>query len=409
MDGSFACPECGSSVEVQGLAPGRQVVCGFCQQLVEVPYLPRVPVAAWRRRRFGRSRWVAWTTAVLAGVLTVLFLIGGLQYAREHFRAKAKGSIQKLIDSSFEHENSGRFSQALIDLDVALTLVRNGNPTDLASIQEQQKRRGVLARRDANSILDELIHRVGAPFPLGEWLNLIARTEQDPDLAILHPSLVEQFQKQVRREVDAELLVARQAFQATRMSESLNACDRIAKLQTYLVPDVQIIIRRETEKLVQRLLASHGVVVESPKGTFVYGSQESYLTSMLPVLLQTLEKKGYLPYRPTSPWATLWTNALYKLKFSVAEHLEENYLSSENRLTRIEARLTLTSKNILIWQTIPTARTEVPLPGLPAYLASRLASSRVRSDEIERMLYQNTRIHIEERFVYALNRMPACP
>ena len=27
MDGSFACPECGSEVEVEGLAPGRQVRC----------------------------------------------------------------------------------------------------------------------------------------------------------------------------------------------------------------------------------------------------------------------------------------------------------------------------------------------------------------------------------------------
>ena len=41
MDGSFACPECGSDVEVRGLAPGRQVRCGFCHRLLEVPYLPR--------------------------------------------------------------------------------------------------------------------------------------------------------------------------------------------------------------------------------------------------------------------------------------------------------------------------------------------------------------------------------
>ena len=36
MDGSFACPECGSDVEVRGLAPGRQVRCEFCHRLLEV-------------------------------------------------------------------------------------------------------------------------------------------------------------------------------------------------------------------------------------------------------------------------------------------------------------------------------------------------------------------------------------
>ena len=41
MEGSFACPECGTFVEVHGLAPGRQVRCGFCNRLLEVPYLPR--------------------------------------------------------------------------------------------------------------------------------------------------------------------------------------------------------------------------------------------------------------------------------------------------------------------------------------------------------------------------------
>ena len=58
MDGSFACPECGSDVEVRGLAPGRQVRCGFCHRLLEVPYLPRAAGPSWKRRRFARPKWV---------------------------------------------------------------------------------------------------------------------------------------------------------------------------------------------------------------------------------------------------------------------------------------------------------------------------------------------------------------
>ena len=66
MDGAFACPECGSSVEVGGLAPGRQVRCGFCDRLLEVPFLPRAADAPWRRRRFGRPKWLNWAWAALA-------------------------------------------------------------------------------------------------------------------------------------------------------------------------------------------------------------------------------------------------------------------------------------------------------------------------------------------------------
>ena len=66
MDGSFACPECGSSVEVTGLAPGRQVRCGFCNRLLEVPFLPRAADAPWKRRRFARPKWFIWACAALA-------------------------------------------------------------------------------------------------------------------------------------------------------------------------------------------------------------------------------------------------------------------------------------------------------------------------------------------------------
>ena len=53
MDGSFACPECGSTVEVEGLTPGRQVRCEFCQRLLEVPYLPSITVSlAYRTETF---------------------------------------------------------------------------------------------------------------------------------------------------------------------------------------------------------------------------------------------------------------------------------------------------------------------------------------------------------------------
>ncbi|MGP0063198.1 MAG: hypothetical protein ACLQGP_06280, partial [Isosphaeraceae bacterium] len=198
MDGSFACPECGSQVEVQGLAPGRQVRCGFCQQLIEVPFLPRVPAGSWKRRRFSRSRWFTWTLGALGAISMVLCLAGVIQYVRTHLRAAEKGSIARLLESSRAHEESGRLDQALIDLDVALDLARKNESTDPTLIEEQQRRRGDLARRDTLAVLDELVGHSPTSLPLGEWLNLIARAGRDPDLAPLRSTIDEQFRGKVR-------------------------------------------------------------------------------------------------------------------------------------------------------------------------------------------------------------------
>ena len=104
---------------------------------------------------------------------------------------------------------------------------------------------------------------------------------------------------------------------------------------------------------------------------FVMGSYETYRARLLPVLIKALEAKGYLPYRETSPWKSAWQQALYHLRLEISERREGNYLSSPNRLTRIESRLTLTAGQRVVWETTPTARTKVPLPGMPAYQTLR--------------------------------------
>ena len=131
----------------------------------------------------------------------------------------------------------------------------------------------------------------------------------------------------------------------------------------------------------------------------------------MPVLKKALEAKGFLPYRESSFWRQEWDHALYHVSLDVIEQLEGDYLSSANRLTRIEARLTLASRGTAKWhwQTNPTARSAVPLPNLPAYLSSRMAMSGERSDEMERLLYDNARGQIHDKFAHALSNMPACP
>jgi hypothetical protein len=131
---------------------------------------------------------------------------------------------------------------------------------------------------------------------------------------------------------------------------------------------------------------------------------------MIPVVFKALEAKNYLPYRAKSPWQNEWTHALYHASLDVTELREGSYLSSANRLTRIEVRLVLTATDRPgpIFQTSPTARSRVPLPKLPVYLSSRVAASGEASEEIERLLYDDARRQLDEKLAYQLSNMPAC-
>ncbi len=126
MDGSFACPECGYKVEVRGLAPGRQVRCGFCHRLLEVPYLPRAADASWKRQRYARPKWVPWAWIALAAVSALILLTGAVQFLKRQYDSIQDRSISQLFDSARRHEADGRLGEALIDLDTALELAQGG-------------------------------------------------------------------------------------------------------------------------------------------------------------------------------------------------------------------------------------------------------------------------------------------
>lgn len=410
MDGSFACPECGSEVEVAGLAPGRQVRCGFCHRLLEVPYLPRIPAAGWKRRRFGHLRWVRWAWASLGAILVVALTAGMVRFLGQQYQSLREGSIHKLLASSRANETNGRLDLALLDLDAAIDLARRSGETVRFPMEEQRQHRTDLVRREVEGVLGALDRQALEPYPLPDWLNLVARAAKDPDLASLEPRIEKTFRESLRGQTANELRAARRELEAGRVVASLRACDRVAGLLPHMAADDATSARAEAEALVARLVESHGVALETPRGEFVLGSQESYRSELLPALVDALEARGYLPYRESSPWRSAWRKALYSLRLEVSEQLMGNYLSSDNRLTRIEARLMLAkqSSGEVVWRTTPTARTIVPVPGLPAYVSSRAAASRERSPQFERLLYDNARGQVNEKFAHALSNMPTC-
>lgn len=409
MDGSFACPECGSPVEVAGLAPGRQVRCAFCQRLLEVPFFPRVPSAGWKRRRFAGWRWVRWAWAAAAIVAAGAAIASGVRFLRHQVRDACVATIHQMIASSRDHEAEGRFGQALVELDAALDLLDRADQSSRVGFRAERDHRADLARRDVEAELQRLVRDHPGPYPVGEWLTLIERSRKDDDLTALRPRIEQEFRRDIRRQAEVELASARRDRESGHAQASMDACDRIAAILPHLEPRDRAALRQSTGQVVEQLVAAHGVSIENPRGDFVHGTHETYRARLLPVLIKALEAKGYLPLRERSSWRSAWGRAAYRMQLDINEHREGNYLSSQNRLTRIEARLNLSdASGRVVWRTMPSARTTVPLPGLSAYHSSRLAISPARSDELERLLYDNARGQIEARFSQALGLMPAC-
>jgi hypothetical protein len=405
MDGSFACPECGSEVEVRGLAPGRQVRCEFCHRLLEVPYLPRAAGPSWKRRRFARPKWVAWAWVGLGVLLVIVVAAGAVQFLRRQYDSIQDRSINRLLVSSQRHEADGRLGEALIDLDAALDLAEKAGPDWAKRCEQERTGRRDLARRDAEAVLAGLCGNQSSTLRLGDWLNLIARAQRDRDLASLVSKIDERFQASLDEQSRRELASARQLFASGNVSASMDACDRIGAFVKHLSKVSQQAVREETESLVTELAKTAGVTVTVTPGKFLYGSN-SYVLEMVPVLERALASKGYLPRREASVWRDAWRHSPFHVRLDVNEIKEGNYLSSENRLTLIHAELTLTVGDRQIWQTTPRARSVVPLPGLPAYLASRVAVSPERSEEFERLLYKSAREQIDQKFSTALSGMP---
>ncbi|WP_165243837.1 hypothetical protein [Paludisphaera soli] len=404
MDGEFACPECGQTVKVRRLGPGRQVRCGFCNRLLEVPFLPRVD-GGWKRTRFTRPRWVPWAWWTLALALMGVVGTAGVQLLVRGERAARVRAIDRLIESSKAHEAEGRLDLALIDLDSALEVAPAiGEPLDDA--KSVRERRRDLARRDVGEVLRKLESEADATKPVGGWLNLVARVGADRDLAPIRKEVESRFLEVLNAWVDE---AARRAAKEPDPNAAFVLCGEGADLAIHLPPPDQEAAQARLRDIVAALVGRSGVVVESAPGEYVVGTPAGYDQTFRPQAVEALRAKGYLPPPKTSRWSDLWSAAPYRFVYTIRERYEGTYLGTQNRLARIEARLTLVDRGRESWSTQPNARTIVPVPNLPSYLAGRLALSQDRNEEAERRLYDNALSQIRDRFRHALAIIPARP
>ena len=384
MDEAFACPECGETVEIRGLAPGRQVRCGFCHRLLEVPYLPRVEESGWKRRRFGRPWWVPWAWTLLGVVTAVVLLIATVRFLEHQERSRLARSIDQLVASSRVHDSEGDLGQAVVDLDAAINLCADQKSGHGELRGRLRATRQDLARREARARLEQLGAESASNFTLGDWLNLEARVAADSDLKNLQSEVASRFQASLQR------------------SPAMGSRRGPTRVREWAIGDGPGRLR--FPGTCARTSGLHRPVPISPRGPRAripdhrpHRNRHRTAPRSLPgrvrpqVQRDAWSLKCSRGSRPRDsclrsshpPGEHTGPTRPFRLVLELNESFEGNYMASENRLTRIDAHLRLFAHGQEVWQTTPTARTAVPLPSLPAYLSTRLALSTTRLDEIE--------------------------
>lgn len=407
MDGSFACPRCGSTVELSGLTPGREVRCGWCGIRVEVPFLPRVG-SGWKRWRWRRRRplWASWVQGGLGLAVVLALVLGGNRLVQSRCRDAREKAMTELADSSRAAEATGQLGQALVEIEAALALAREGGPTTVGRLGELRRRRDRLSRREAEARLGAL---AGAEpgRAVGECLTLLARVRDDPTLAGLRDAIVVRLEQARRLRAEADAADARRALAEGRAAEALASCERLARRAVDLAGGDRDRAREEAEALATQVIQRHGVVVEPVRGRFTIGSETFYATLLHRPLEDALRRMGYLPREESSRWRSLWdAQATYRATLEVAESLEGEYFQTRNRLSRIQVDAVLDRPDAPPWRVHLSARTRVPVPNLSAYQASRLASHDGRSPEVERQLFDDARAALAEQFAQKLRSLP---
>lgn len=406
MDGEFTCPECGKTIKAPPPGgPGRQARCEFCGRLLEVPFLPRVETGSKRGRKQA-PRWVPWAWWGVSILAACLVAYGGVQLVVRGERAGRVRLIEGLIAESKARESEGRIDQALAKLDQALELlpaVDNRIAEDPATVRE---RRRSLARQDVKNALGDLQARGGSKATLGAWLTLVARSDADQDLAPLRREVENRFQEAIRHWIDREESAAKSEADAGRPRSALDHGASAVEAAVQLPSSHQAKTLERIDALIVPLIERWGAAIDFPTDESD-GDSSWYKKAAKAEMVQALEAKGYLPSARASRWEDVWNRAPYRLSLAIREHQEGTYLDSQNRLTRVEAHLSLTDQGREVWKTSPSARTNVPAPGMSSFAASRLALSRGRSPEVEALLRDDARGRIIPRIQAALKSLPA--
>ncbi len=410
MTGTFACPECGVEVTLRGATPGREVQCARCSTWVEVPYLPRAGV--WTRPRFRRRRpsWalpLAWAAVGLLAAIVAVVAAG--RFAASRSRAARESTLAEILAAADAAEVAGRADRALSEVEAALALLRSGGEAarDRDRVVELARRRDALSVREAEARIAGSAAMEPAA-AVGDLLSLQARARQDRALDPLVSTVLRALEAARRRQVGADLAAARRARDEGRHPDALALGDRALTVADRLDPDAGRSAVAEAEEVLGPIVGRVGVIVAQLPGQFTLGTAESYDATPGAAVADALRRRGYAPRPARGPSRPLWDRlAPYRLTFQMAETQGGLYLQSQNRVSEVTAALALKRGREGVWSSRVTGRTQVPLPDLPAYLGTRLATAPRREPVIERRLYQSARAAAVDAVNLQLLGLPA--
>lgn len=415
MEGTFACPECGGEIRPVGLSPGREVDCDWCRSRVEVPFIPRADQIKRMRhvRDVTRNRRAArlWMSIGLGALVLILVIVGVGRAFRSHRRSVRAEALSQLVETSRLAERAGSLGEALVALESALELTGRGADASL-DVNALRRHRDELARREVESQLAALgrAAETSADDPgraVGRALTLKARVVKDSALREFGDP-VEAVLEQLRlRRVEADAAEAHSAEAAGRAVEAIETARRVRVHSAELPAPLRRRWQAEADAIAGRVIGRCGVVFEPVRGHYALGSASSYQEALHPLFAEALRKAGYLPRPRGVLWDELWSSAApFRLDLDVTERQTDPYLDSPNRVTRIEAVVSFFRRGERLWYISPNVGTTVPIPGAPAYMASRLASAGQRSPEFERLFYDNARTNLQERLGNYLKSLP---
>jgi hypothetical protein len=407
MAGVFACPECGQELEVEGLSPGREVQCAGCSTWVEVPFLPRA--SGWKRgrRSTARSPWeskllrgaILFASVVLLGLVAVRMVVGRVRSGKELVLAA-------LIASVDEAESSRRYDTAFREIEAALAHARTMGLEGSGRLDELKERRDRLSVVEAEVGL-AAVDGLNPDEAVGESSRIAERAKHDRALAPLEGAIEAKLDESRRRQAEADLAIARRAFDSGQDAEAFAAAERLHGRAGLLPsPDARR-FEGEAQGLIEAAVARSGMALPPVVGRFVAGSAEAYTARLDRHRAEAARARGYLPQPRRSPWAKVWDEmAPFRATVQVVETQEELYLQSKNRTTQVDATIELTRGDQVVWKNRVVTRTRMPLPDLPAYLAGHLATAAKRDPETERRLHDDAVVQFVEQAVKNLRSLP---
>ena len=412
MEGVFACPDCGLEIQVRGLSPGRETRCEWCSARVEVPFIPRAEqIKRLRSRgRHGWRFWPRWVWCVIS-LLCVMIVAAGLnRWIQARWKSDASDSLAKLIATSEQAEKAGRLDDALVHLEGALSLLRTGtSPLASEKLSELKTRRDALARRDFLKGLEELRKPPRDPLSnfdpmVGRGLNLLARARSDIALNDLEDQVTVELDRLRRLWGEADATRAEASLKAGEFAKAAEYCEHQYTIADQIPAADRLPQQAMASNRVESIIRSRGLIVEFAPSSFTFGSEKNYANAVFPALNATMIQSGYYP---KTVFEKLWRKGVpFRLVIAIKERQDGAYYQSANRLSYLQSQLEFLRGDQRVMLQSAAAQSAVPLPGLSNFMANRAALGTRRSEEFERLLYENARSSLIERLGLSFKSLP---